>query len=197
MLFLENRADGVYTYGTFNDTQSGKNAKILVEHGDLTSLSIFANQLKQKGGNVVHGLIREVSLVLAGANSEATIDNVILVHADGYDEEDETEAVIKFGEELKHSDIDEEEEEETEEETEEEEEGNLKTGKEIFDSMNEEQKNFVYALAAELSGDEEEETEETEEDEEDDTAQHNDGGKKKMKKIYLTTRMTKPKTKHN
>ena len=65
---LENRDDGVYAYCTLNDTESGKNAKLLVEHGDVSALSIYANQLKQQGANVLHGAIREVSLVLAGAN---------------------------------------------------------------------------------------------------------------------------------
>ena len=82
---LENREDGVYTYGKFNDTEQGQNAKILVEHGDVTALSIYANQLKQQGGNVLHGQIREVSLVLAGANPGAFIDTVI-THSDDLDE---------------------------------------------------------------------------------------------------------------
>ena len=70
---LENRDDGVYAYCKFNDTEAGKNAKLLVEHGDVSALSIYANQLKQQGGNVHHGEIREVSLVLAGANPGATV----------------------------------------------------------------------------------------------------------------------------
>ena len=70
---LENRDDGVYVYGTFNDTEAGQNAKLVVQHGDITSLSIYANQLKQKGADVLHGAIREVSLVLAGANPGAYI----------------------------------------------------------------------------------------------------------------------------
>ena len=83
---LENRDSGVYAYCTFNDTEAGKNAKMLVEHGDVTALSIYANQLKQKGGNVEHGVIREVSLVLAGANPGAFIDS-ILRHGEASDEE--------------------------------------------------------------------------------------------------------------
>lgn len=93
---LENRADGVYTYCTFNETEGGKNAKILVEHGDVSALSIYANKLKQTGGNVMHGVIREVSLVLAGANPGALIDFPVLAHG----EEDETEAVIYTGEDI-------------------------------------------------------------------------------------------------
>ena len=74
---LENRDQGVYAYCAFNETEAGQMAKQLVEHGDVTSLSIYANQLKQKGGDVLHGVIREVSLVLAGANPGAYIDSVI------------------------------------------------------------------------------------------------------------------------
>ena len=74
---LENREEGVYAYCTFNDTEAGQNAKKLVSHGDVRSLSIYANQLKQSGGNVLHGAIREVSLVLSGANPGAFIDSVM------------------------------------------------------------------------------------------------------------------------
>lgn len=107
---LEDRDGGVYTYASFNDTENGQLAKALLRHGDIESLSIWANNLKQKGGNVVHGVIREVSLVLAGANPGAFIDSVI-AHADGLDEE----AEIFTGEEIElyHS-VKEEEEEEDE-----------------------------------------------------------------------------------
>ena len=93
---LENRDDGVYTYGVFNDTAAGQNAKELLEHGDIESLSIYANQLQQKGSDVMHGTIREVSLVLAGANPGAFIDSVI--QHDGYT--DDEAGVIYTGEEL-------------------------------------------------------------------------------------------------
>ena len=83
---LENRDEGVYAYCTFNGTESGQNAKQLVAHGDVSSLSIYANQLKQQGGDVLHGLIREVSLVLAGANPGAYIDSVIS-HGEASEEE--------------------------------------------------------------------------------------------------------------
>ena len=96
---LQNRPEGVYTYGFFNDTEKGQNAKILVDHGDITSLSICANKLKQKNGDVLHGVIREVSLVLAGANPGAYIDTV-MAHSDGEDEE----AIIYTGDELMHYD---------------------------------------------------------------------------------------------
>lgn len=99
---LENRNEGVYTYCTFNDTEAGQAAKQLVEHGDVVALSIYANKLKQQGGNVLHGVIREVSLVLAGANPGAYIDSVI-----SHGEESEEEAVIFTGEnvELSHAEI--------------------------------------------------------------------------------------------
>ncbi len=99
---LENRADGVYTYGSFNETDNGRNAKLAVQHGDVTALSIYANKLKQVanpggGKDVVHGVIREVSLVLAGANPGAMIDTIAIEHADGsYGEADE--GVIYSGE---------------------------------------------------------------------------------------------------
>ena len=112
---LENRPQGVYAYGSFNNTEKGQNAKLLVQHGDITGLSIYANKLKQVGGDVLHGVIREVSLVLAGANPGAYIDSVI-AHGDGT----EGEAVIYTGEDLQHAESEEDEEisTETEEETE-------------------------------------------------------------------------------
>lgn len=114
---LENRAEGVYAYCTFNNTDAGQIGKELVQSGDVTALSIYANQLKQLGGDVVHGAIREVSLVLGGANPQALIDTVIS-HSDGFDEE----AIITFiddGISLSHSD-DVEEADEVEDEIEEE-----------------------------------------------------------------------------
>ena len=84
---LENRNEGVYAYCTFNETDQGRNAKALVDHGDVSALSIYANQLKQSGSDVVHGLIREVSLVLAGANPGAKIETVVMHSDDGSEEE--------------------------------------------------------------------------------------------------------------
>ena len=127
---LENREEGVYAYCKFNDTPAGTNAKMLVQHGDVSALSIYANQLKQQQGNVSHGQIREVSLVLAGANPGAFIDSVIK-HGD----DSECEAVIYTGEELEHSDKEVEEVKEDQ-----------KTIKDVVDSMTEEQKNVMYAL---------------------------------------------------
>jgi len=94
---LENRKDGVYAYCTFNDTPSGQNAKALVKHGDIKNLSIYANSLVQKGKEVVHGLIREVSLVLTGANPGAMIENICIEHSDGTISTDEDEAIIYSG----------------------------------------------------------------------------------------------------
>lgn len=144
---LENRDEGVYAYCTFNDTEAGKNAKLLVEHGDVTALSIYANQLKQKGSNVMHGTIREVSLVLAGANPGAFIDSVIR-----HGEFCEDEAVIYTGEELtlQHADDNasdkEDKVDEKNEKGDDKVDKNEKTIKDVVDSMSEEQKNVLYAL---------------------------------------------------
>lgn len=140
---LENRDEGVYAYCTFNDTEAGKNAKLLVEHGDVTALSIYANQLKQKGSNVMHGTIREVSLVLAGANPGAFIDSVIR-----HGEFCEDEAVIYTGEELtlQHADDPSDKAEKKDKKGDDEVDNNEKTIQDVFDTLNEEQKNVVYAL---------------------------------------------------
>ncbi len=137
---LENRDSGVYAYCTFNNTEAGKNAKMLVEHGDVTALSIYANQLKQKGGNVEHGVIREVSLVLAGANPGAFIDSILR-----HGEASEEEGVIYTGEELVLSHA-EEESKEVKEEDKKVEDNKEKTVQDVVDSMSEEQRNVMYAL---------------------------------------------------
>ena len=138
---LENRESGVYAYCKFNDTEAGKNAKMLVEHGDVTALSIYANQLKQKGGNVEHGVIREVSLVLAGANPGAFIDS-ILRHGEASDEE----GVIYTGEKLVLVHADEKSQNEKKEEEKKVAEGKERTVQDVVDSMTEEQRNVMYAL---------------------------------------------------
>ena len=145
---LENRDEGVYAYCTFNDTDAGRNAKALVEHGDVTALSIYANQLKQQGPNVLHGAIREVSLVLAGANPGAFIDSIIR-----HGEESDEEAIIYTGENLvlKHSqntivndkNLDEVKDNFTPPSGDKKDE---KTVQDVFDTLNEEQKTVVYAL---------------------------------------------------
>lgn len=170
---LENRDDGVYAYGTFNKTPSGVHAKEMVKNGDISSLSIFANKLQQHGSNVVHGVIREVSLVMAGANPGALIDNISFAHADGSMTQSDEEAVIFSGIEgldlLSHSDEDVNEEDTTEKEeevsnenvnnslTEDEialirenlvhaEDSKDKTVQDVIDSMTDEQKQVMYFM---------------------------------------------------
>lgn len=148
---LENRDEGVYAYCTFNDTDAGRNAKALVEHGDVTALSIYANQLKQQGPNVLHGAIREVSLVLAGANPGAFIDSIIR-----HGEESDEEAIIYTGENLvlEHSQhtivndkkLDAIKDNFTPPSGDEKDEKDEKTVQDVFDTLNEEQKTVVYAL---------------------------------------------------
>ena len=153
---LENRDDGVYCYGVFNDTPTAKQARELVSHGDINSLSIYANHLSQNGGNVEHGVIREVSLVLAGANPGAMIDNVAIQHSDGNVDELDDEAVIYSGEELNHSDIfdivqmDDEYEPEYEDDISHadgsDEDSDGETVQDVLDTLTDKQKNVVYAL---------------------------------------------------
>ena len=151
---LENREDGVYAYGKFNGTEAGQNAKELVAHGDITALSIYANKLKQKGGNVLHGAIREVSLVLSGANPGAFIDIPTIEHSD----ESELEGTIYNDdftidphEVVFHSERQEETTEEVIEHADKPEEKETekmadKTVKDVVDSMNEDQKKVLYFL---------------------------------------------------
>lgn len=139
---LENRGDGVYTYGFFNDTESAQVAKESVRHGDITALSIYANNLQQKGKQVFHGDIKEVSLVLAGANPGAFIDSVNLAHSDGSDIEDE--AIIYTGLSFEHADTNEGDDVTTETIIHAED----KTVKEIWDTLNEEQSTVVQAIIA-------------------------------------------------
>jgi Phage capsid family/Caudovirus prohead serine protease len=137
---LEHRDDGVYTYGFFNDTDAAKNARTLVEHKDIKSLSIYANQLTEKSKQVLHGFIREVSLVLSGANPGALIDNITLAHGDGDMVTLEDEAIIYTGLELSHAD------EKSEEEVEHAE-GDT-TVQDVYDSMSDEQKEVVHYMIA-------------------------------------------------
>ncbi len=147
---LENREDGVYCYGKFNDTEAGKNAKQLVSHGDISSLSIYANRLKEQAKKVMHGVVREVSLVLSGANPGALIDNLSFAHGDGSFTEDESEAIIYTGLEFAHGDGAGANE--------------SKTVADIFDTLNEEQKSVVYAMIAHATG-----------GDEDDAIEHQEG----------------------
>lgn len=158
---LENRDDGVYAYGTFNDTPSGQNAKRLVANGDIDSLSIWANKLqKHNVTDVVHGVIREVSLVLSGANPGAYIDEVLAHSEDG--EYVEEGAIIYSGEEIIiHSDEDKKPEESNADKSDKEDKSNMdenKTNKDItigeaVESMTEEQKNAMYAIISQIVDD--------------------------------------------
>lgn len=166
---LENREEGVYAYATFNDTEAGQNAKKLVEHGDVRSLSIYANKLKQIGGDVIHGSIRELSLVLAGANPGATID-FVMAHGDEEGEAfianyDENALVIYHSEENKAK-----EEEKVAEETKKPEEGE-ETIADVFNTLNEKQKTVVYAMIGQAL--EHSDTDEDDNEEEDETMKHN------------------------
>ena len=142
---LENRDEGVYAYCKFNDSESGQTAKLLVQHGDINALSIYANQLKEKLSNVIHGNIREVSLVLAGANPGASIQSVIQ-----HGEETDEEAVIFTGEEISLSHAADEEKKEAPKKEEEppkkEEPKDDETLADVFNTMNEKQKEAVYAI---------------------------------------------------
>lgn len=172
---LENRDEGVYAYCKFNDTESGRNAKLLVEHGDISAFSIYANKLKQQGGNVLHGEIREVSLVLAGANPGAFIDAIIRHGA----ESEEEEAIIYTGESVsipeetvEHSDDKVEVPEEKENEVPEEKENEVnneithaeqtekteRTVKDVVEEMTEEQRTVLYALVGQALSNEEDTT---------------------------------------
>lgn len=152
---LENRADGVYAYCTFNDTEQGRNAKLLVEHGDVSALSIFANQLRERASNVLHGAIREVSLVLAGANPGAFIDTVALSHGDDAD----GEAIIYTGEpiSLYHSDTKKEDEDGGSDNPDDKDKNpNKKDGEDdetiedVIKTFNKKQKDVFYAVVGEI-----------------------------------------------
>lgn len=174
---LENREEGVYAYCKFNETESGRNAKLLVEHGDVSALSIYANQLKQQGPNVLHGAIREVSLVLAGANPGAFIDSVV-----SHGEESDEEAIIFTGEDIslyhanKKEDkpVDKKEDpkdtDKTKKKPEDEE-----TVADVFNTLNEKQKTVVYAMIGQAL-EENKEPEDNNNDNDD-----SKGGKKVMK----------------
>ena len=194
---LENRDEGVYAYGSFNSTDLGQRAKIYVEHGDITAMSIYANQLQQQGPNVMHGSIREVSLVLAGANPGAYIENVIK-HGD---EPDSEEARIYTGMEIElyHADTSMKKEEEKPkkgeetmpEETKKEvkepetkETPKVKTVGEIIEAMTDEQKNAVYAIIGQMKQDMEDEADDDMEDDMEDQMEEDEkskGGSKTMK----------------
>lgn len=183
--WLENRPEGVYTYGFFNDSESGEIGKILVKHGDICALSIYANQLQQRGCDVLHGEIREVSLVHAGANPGAFIDSM-LKHGENSDDE----AIIYTGMPLylSHSDADKQEDkaddgekketsekkDDPEKKTDSDEE---KTVADVINSMTEEQKNVMYAMIGWAMDDQGESDPESEDNNDDDSK----GGTNTMK----------------
>lgn len=177
--WLENRPEGVYTYGFFNDSESGEIGKILVKHGDICALSIYANQLQQRGCDVLHGEIREVSLVHAGANPGAFIDSMLK-----HGEDSDDEAIIYTGMPLylSHSDADKQEDkaddgekkDEPEKKTDSDEE---KTVADVINSMTEEQKNVMYAMIGQAMDDQGESAPESEDNNDDDSK----GGTNTMK----------------
>lgn len=164
---LQNRPEGVYAYCSFNDTADAQSAKSMVEHGDITALSIYANRLQQRGSDVLHGAIREVSLVLAGANPGAYIDSVIK-----HGEESDDEAVIYSGESISLSHADDAKEDKKEDEKEDKPEDDETVG-DVFDTLNDKQKTMVYALIANAL--------EKDQGQEDKDVQHNEGGTTIMK----------------
>ncbi len=140
---LEHREDGVYAYGFFNDTDAGKNARTLVQHGDIKSLSIYANNLTEKAKQVLHGMIRELSLVLSGANPGALIDNITLAHSDGDMVTLEDEAIIYTGLELHHG---EEDSSASTDSIDHAAGGDGPTVQEVYDSMTSEQQDVVHYM---------------------------------------------------
>lgn len=182
---LENRDEGVYAYCAFNDTPGAENAKELVKHGDVKALSIYANRLDQRGADVIHGNIVEVSMVLSGANPGALIDNVALEHSDGSWTESEDEAVIYSGLTLSHDSGETTEDTESMDEDEVYDEDDL-TVADVLETLDEDQRLAVAALIEEISGDVDAEDEDFDEDEEfdedyddedyDEDAEHGDSG---------------------
>ena len=183
---LENREDGVYAYCKFNDTESGQTAKALVHNGDVDKLSIYANKLKTQMNNVMHGCIREVSLVLAGANPGAYIDSII-VHGDGADAEEEV--VIYTDEQIQLTDNSDKKSENNKKEDKvnmdkekelqhADSEGSEKTVQEVFDTLNDEQKDAVYAIVGQAVEDAQEEYDD---DDDEDYDEDYDEGEENMK----------------
>lgn len=182
---LENRNEGVYAYCAFNDTPGAENAKELVKHGDVKALSIYANRLDQRGADVIHGNIVEVSMVLSGANPGALIDNVALEHSDGSWTESEDEAIIYSGLTLSHDSGETTEDTESMDEDEVYDEDDL-TVADVLETLDDDQRLAVAALIEEISGDVDDEDEDFDEDEEfdedyddedyDEDAEHGDFG---------------------
>ena len=199
---LENREDGVYGWGDFNDTPAAQDAREAVRHGDIKYLSIYANRLKQHAGDVLHGMIREVSLVYAGANPGAYIDNAVLAHGDGtYDLVDD-EAIIFTGREidleLAHEDKEEApvaDEKKSENTKETKSSSNDKTVADVFDELTEEQKKVVYYLIGEAVKDAKGETDNREDDNEPEgeaKAEHSDEEGDNVMKYNVFDKETAP-----
>lgn len=186
--WLENRDEGVYTYGFFNDTEAGEVGKVLVKHGDICALSIYANQLQQNGPDVVHGCICEVSLVHKGANPGAFIDSMLQ-----HGENSEDEAIIYTGMPLSlaHSDTSEKEDKKDEEEkkntdAEDKKNEDEETIADVVNSMSEKQQNVMYALVAEaLESEPDNKKESSETDKEDNTMKHNVFDNEQQKKTEV------------
>ena len=166
---LQNRDEGVYAYCTFNDSEAGKTGKLLVQHGDVCALSIWANQLKQNFNNVVHGNIREVSLVLAGANPGAFIDSIIM-----HGQESDEEAIIYTGEDIVLSHGDDKEDKKVEETEKKIETGKEETVADVFNTLSEKQKNVVYAIIGQA----------LEEGEGSDDEEESEGGKEMKHNVF-------------
>lgn len=181
---LENRDEGVYAYCALNDTPAADNAKELVKHGDVKALSIYANRLDQRGADVIHGNIVEVSMVLSGANPGALIDNVALEHSDGSWTESEEEAIIYSGLTLSHDSGDTTEDTESMDEDEVYDEDDL-TVADVLETLDDDQRLAVAALIEEISGDVDDDEDFDDEDEEfdedydedyEEDAEHGDSG---------------------
>ena len=181
---LENRDEGVYAYCALNDTPAADNARELVKHGDVKALSIYANRLDQRGADVIHGNIVEVSMVLSGANPGALIDNVALEHSDGSWTESEDEAIIYSGLTLSHDSGDTTEDTESMDDDEVYDEDEGMTVADVLETLDDDQRLAVAALIEEISGDVDDEDEDYDDDEydvdEDDDyeedAEHGDSG---------------------
>lgn len=178
---LENRPEGVYVYGTFNDTESGQQAKLIVQHGDITNLSIYANKLKQKGGNVIHGNIREVSLVLAGSNPGACIESVIS-HGEASDEE----AYIYTDESISlyHAEVPEEKEEEKNKMEDDKKNPEEETIADVYNAFNEKQKTVVNAMIGMAVEQALEHGDENDENDEDGDSTEDEGGQKMKHNVF-------------
>lgn len=182
---LEHHDEGMLARCAFNDTENGQYAKSLVEHGDITQLSIFANQLGQQKlsnvTNVLHGEIREVSLVFASANPKAYIESIIRHSADGEEFVNEDEGVIYSGEDITLLHADKETENEKEEPTMAEENKKERTVKDVYDEMTEEQKTVVHVLVAQAVEDAKGDNAESEDEENEEKIKHSEGGDNTMK----------------